>query len=156
MANIALQTRTEAVTASPTSGAAEQRHGLGWRRHQAARTGTLRLIRQPRVLFYHSGKEKAVVGEMKVVGKPMADPNSDDPNSVVVKVKLVRRFDHPVPLASIKADKILAALGLDASAPAIRGAGHPREQWHASRNSHLRKNEHRLSFNKRRDISTSR
>ncbi len=61
-----------------------------------------------RVLFYHTGKEKAVVGEMKIVGSPTADPNSDDPNSVVVKVKFVRRLDQPVILATIKADKLLA------------------------------------------------
>src|SRR5580692_3809731 len=65
-----------------------------------------------RVLFYHTGKEKAVVGEMKVLGKPMADPNSDDPNSVVVKVKLVRRFDQSVPLSAIKADKALGTWDL--------------------------------------------
>ena len=45
-----------------------------------------------RVFFYHTGKEKAIVGEMKVVDEPTADPKSDDPRSVVVKVKLVRRF----------------------------------------------------------------
>jgi predicted RNA-binding protein with PUA-like domain len=65
-----------------------------------------------RVLFYHTGKEKAVIGEMKVVGKPAADPNSDDPHSVVVKVKAVGRFPHPVSLATIKADKLLATWDL--------------------------------------------
>ena len=60
-----------------------------------------------RVLFYHTGKEKAVVGEMKIVGEPTTDPNSDDPKSVVVTVKWVRRLDHPVSLAEIKADQLL-------------------------------------------------
>jgi predicted RNA-binding protein with PUA-like domain len=60
-----------------------------------------------RVLFYHTGKEKAVVGEMKVVGAPTTDPNSDDDKSVVVTVKFVRRLDRPVTLAEIKADKRL-------------------------------------------------
>ncbi len=61
-----------------------------------------------RVLYYHTGKEKSVVGEMKVVGEPMPDPNSGDTNSVIVKVKFVRRWDGSVPLAVIKADKLLA------------------------------------------------
>ena len=61
-----------------------------------------------RVFFYHTGKEKAVVGEMKIVGKPKEDPNSDDPNSVVVVVKFVRRWANPVTLAANKGDPALA------------------------------------------------
>jgi predicted RNA-binding protein with PUA-like domain len=61
-----------------------------------------------RVFFYHTGKEKAIVGEMQVVGEAAADPKSDDPNSVVLKVKFVRKFQKPLQLATIKADKILA------------------------------------------------
>jgi predicted RNA-binding protein with PUA-like domain len=69
----------------------------------------LRLTRRgDRVLFYHTGKEKAVVGEMKIVSNPTRDPNSDDPKSVVVKVKPVRRLSKPVSLATIKADSILS------------------------------------------------
>ncbi len=60
-----------------------------------------------RILFYHTGKEKAVVGEMKAIGEPSADPNSDDPNAVVVEVQAVRRFANPVSLATIKADPLL-------------------------------------------------
>jgi predicted RNA-binding protein with PUA-like domain len=58
-----------------------------------------------RVLFYHTGKEKAVVGEMKVVGGPRPDPKSEDPHSVVVEVRAVRRWEKPISLAQIKADK---------------------------------------------------
>jgi predicted RNA-binding protein with PUA-like domain len=61
-----------------------------------------------RVLYYHTGKEKAIVGEMEVISEPTTDPNSDDPKSVVVKVKAVTKFDHPLTLAEIKADKGLA------------------------------------------------
>jgi predicted RNA-binding protein with PUA-like domain len=61
-----------------------------------------------RVLYYHTGKEKAVVGEMVVVDGPMADPKSDDPNAVIVKVQAVRRLPHPLPLARIKQDPALA------------------------------------------------
>jgi predicted RNA-binding protein with PUA-like domain len=61
-----------------------------------------------RVLFYHTGKDKAVVGEMIAVSDPTADPKSDDPKSVVVKVQAVRRLPHPVSLARIKKDAFLA------------------------------------------------
>jgi predicted RNA-binding protein with PUA-like domain len=61
-----------------------------------------------RVLFYHTGKEKAVVGEMKVIGAPRPDPGSDDPKSVVVEVQVVRRLQQPVTLGQIKEDPSLA------------------------------------------------
>ena len=59
-----------------------------------------------RVLYYHTGKERAIVGEMRVVANPTADPASDDPKAVVVKVEPVRRWDPPVTLAEIKADPL--------------------------------------------------
>lgn len=61
-----------------------------------------------RVFFYHTGDEKAIVGEMQVVAAPTTDPNADDPKAVVVKVKSVRRFKNPVALSAIKADKAFA------------------------------------------------
>jgi predicted RNA-binding protein with PUA-like domain len=64
-----------------------------------------------RILFYHTGKEKAVVGEMRAVGNPQPDPESDDPKSVVVEVRAVRRL-HPVTLGQIKDDPQLAGWDL--------------------------------------------
>jgi predicted RNA-binding protein with PUA-like domain len=61
-----------------------------------------------RVLYYHTGKEKAIVGEMRVVEGPMPDPASDDPKSVVLRVEPVRRWQQPVSLAQIKADPAFA------------------------------------------------
>jgi len=69
----------------------------------------LRQVRRgDRVLYYHTGKVKAVVGEMEVVSDPKADPDSDDPKAVVVKVKAVRQLPRPVPLSRIKAEPDLA------------------------------------------------
>lgn len=56
------------------------------------------------VLFYHTGKEKAVVGVMTVSGGPA--PESEDGKLVAVRVKPVRRLANPVPLAAIKADPV--------------------------------------------------
>jgi len=61
-----------------------------------------------RVLLYHTGKEKAVVGEMEVVTGPASDPGADDDKLVVVTVRPVRRLQHSVPLSRIKADPRLA------------------------------------------------
>jgi predicted RNA-binding protein with PUA-like domain len=61
-----------------------------------------------RVFFYHTGKEKAVVGEMVVSGQPMPDPKGKDEAAVVVRVRPVRKLEMPVTLAQIKADKLLA------------------------------------------------
>jgi predicted RNA-binding protein with PUA-like domain len=60
------------------------------------------------VLFYHTGKEKAVVGEMVVAGEPKPDPKADDEAAVVIEVRPVRKFPMAVTLAQIKADKVLA------------------------------------------------
>jgi predicted RNA-binding protein with PUA-like domain len=65
-----------------------------------------------RVLYYHTGKEKAVVGEMRVVAGPDADPESDDAKAVVVHVEPVRRWEPPVTLERIKADAALATWDL--------------------------------------------
>ena len=62
-----------------------------------------------RVLFYHTGKDKAVVGEMRVLTQPHA---GDEDSPVVVEVEPVRPFAHPVPLSAIKADAKLAGWDL--------------------------------------------
>jgi predicted RNA-binding protein with PUA-like domain len=55
-----------------------------------------------RVLYYHTGKEKAVVGEMRVlaVSAKGAEP--------IVEVAPVRALARPIPLAAIKEDPALA------------------------------------------------
>jgi predicted RNA-binding protein with PUA-like domain len=65
-----------------------------------------------RVLYYHTGTEKAVVGVMQVVKGPYPDPARDDARLVVVDVKPVRRLDRPVTLAEIKANPKFADFAL--------------------------------------------
>jgi predicted RNA-binding protein with PUA-like domain len=64
------------------------------------------------VLYYHTGKEKSVVGVMEVVKGPYRDPARDDDRFVVVDVKPVRRFDRPVSLAEIKSNPKFADFAL--------------------------------------------
>jgi predicted RNA-binding protein with PUA-like domain len=73
-----------------------------------ARQNLRKVRRGDRVLYYHTGKEKTVVGEMRVLGDPGPDPQSDDPKSVAVEVRAVRRLPHPVSLGRIKEDPMLA------------------------------------------------
>lgn len=65
-----------------------------------------------RVLFYHTGKEKAVVGEMVVTSDPFPDPKENDPKLVVVEVKPVKRYKSPVSLTLIKGDEVFAGWDL--------------------------------------------
>lgn len=65
-----------------------------------------------RVLYYHTGKEKSVVGVMEVTKGPYPDPERDDERLVVVDVKPVSRFKRPVSLAEIKANPKFADFAL--------------------------------------------
>ena len=65
-----------------------------------------------RVLFYHSGKDKAVVGVAEVVKAAYPDPTADDAQWVAVDLKAVKPLKNPVPLAAIRYDKRLSELPL--------------------------------------------
>lgn len=65
-----------------------------------------------RVLIYHTGDEKAVVGMAEVVSVPYPDPKKKDPKLAVIDLKAAGRLPQPVPLAVIKADKAFVDLAL--------------------------------------------
>src|SRR5438876_7340618 len=73
-----------------------------------ARQNLRKIQRGDRLFFYHTGKEKAVVGEAVAASGPLPEPDSADPKAVVIKVKVVRRLPHPVSLARIRDDPALA------------------------------------------------
>jgi predicted RNA-binding protein with PUA-like domain len=56
-----------------------------------------------RVFFYHTGKEKAVIGTATVAKTSYPDPK--DNNLVVVELAAGKALKRPVTLAEIKADK---------------------------------------------------
>jgi predicted RNA-binding protein with PUA-like domain len=60
-----------------------------------------------RVFYYHTGKEKAIVGEMIVVSAASAEVK-DTSKAPTVTVSPVRRLAQPVTLKAIKADKAFA------------------------------------------------
>jgi predicted RNA-binding protein with PUA-like domain len=62
--------------------------------------------RGDRIFFYHTGTQKAVVGEMRAIDDPR--PVADNPKGLVVEVEFVRALPRPVTLAEIKSDKSFA------------------------------------------------
>jgi predicted RNA-binding protein with PUA-like domain len=65
-----------------------------------------------RVLIYHTGAIKAVIGLAKVIKAAYPDPKQDDPRLVVVEISAEKRLARPVPLAEVKADASLAGFPL--------------------------------------------
>jgi len=81
-------------------------------RNYQARNNLRKMTIGDRVLFYHSGKDKAVVGVAEVLKGAYPDPSVDDPQWVAVDLKPVRRLNTSVPLAAIRYDKRLSGLPL--------------------------------------------
>jgi predicted RNA-binding protein with PUA-like domain len=65
-----------------------------------------------RVLIYHTGAEKAVIGLAKVAKAAYPDPQLHDPKLVVGDVVPERRLERPVTLAEVKAEASLKDLAL--------------------------------------------
>jgi len=65
-----------------------------------------------KVLFYHSGKGKEVVGLAEVTKSAYADPTADDEQWVAVDLKPVKPLASAVQLAAIRYDKRLSQLPL--------------------------------------------
>ena len=62
--------------------------------------------------FYHSQKEKAVVGIVEVIAGSHPDPTSDDPRWDCVDIRAVRPFVRPVTLAEIRETPALSEMAL--------------------------------------------
>lgn len=62
------------------------------------------------VLFYHSGKEKSIVGLASVAKAAYPDPTAKEDGWIAVDIKPVRKLANPVSLADIKANAKLSDL----------------------------------------------
>lgn len=62
--------------------------------------------------FYHSQKEKAVVGIVEVCATAHPDSSTDDPRWECVDIRAVRPFKNPVTLEMVKAQESLAEMAL--------------------------------------------
>ncbi|WP_121629327.1 EVE domain-containing protein [Tropicibacter alexandrii] len=65
-----------------------------------------------RGFFYHSQKEKAVVGIVEVIAEAHTDSKADDPRWECVDIKAVEPLPNPVTLDEIKGDERLAEMAL--------------------------------------------
>ena len=71
-------------------------------RNFQARNNLRQMKAGDRVLFYHSGTGKCVVGIAEVAKAAYPDPTADDPQWVAVDLKPLKPLNEPVPLASIR------------------------------------------------------
>jgi predicted RNA-binding protein with PUA-like domain len=57
-----------------------------------------------RIFYYHTGKEKSVVGIAKALADAYPDPDDATGKAAVVEIGPVKKLARPVTLAEIKAD----------------------------------------------------
>ena len=86
-------------------------HWNGVRNYQAANNMKAMQIGD-RAFFYHSVKEKSIVGIVEVVKEYYPDHTDETGRFGMVDVKTVEPMPTPVSLADIKADERLHELGL--------------------------------------------
>jgi predicted RNA-binding protein with PUA-like domain len=69
----------------------------------------LRSIRKgDRILYYHTGKEKAVVGIAKATSNAYPDPADPSGKFFAVDLAPEKKLSNPVTLSAIKSDKVFA------------------------------------------------
>lgn len=83
-----------------------------------------------RVFYYHTGKEKAVVGTAKVTAEASPDPADRTGKLVVVGLAADHRLPHPVTLAAVKASGRFADFAL-VRIPRLSVMPVTEEQWAA-------------------------
>ncbi len=81
-------------------------------RNYQARNNMREMKLGDRGFFYHSLKEKAIVGVVEVCAEAHPDSTTDDPRWDCVDIKAVGTFKTPVTLADVKADPRLADMVL--------------------------------------------
>ncbi len=83
----------------------------GVRNHQAA-NNMKAMKKGERGFFYHSGKEKRIVGVVEVIGEYRPDPTDETGRFGLVEVKVVADLPKPVTLEAAKRDPELAEMVL--------------------------------------------
>lgn len=81
-------------------------------RNYAARKHMMSMSKGDLVLFYHSVKEKSIVGIARVVREHYPDPTTEDDRWVVVDMEPVEKLTRPVSLDQIKEEKELSEMVL--------------------------------------------
>ncbi len=91
---------------------AKGRQGAEWTgiRNFSAQNHLRAMKKGEQAFFYHTGKERAIVGIVKVIAE--AHPDSTDPAWRSIDVAAVEPLPTPVGLDRIKADKRFAGMAL--------------------------------------------
>ena len=91
---------------------AKGREGAEWNgiRNYSAQNHLRAMKKGEQAFFYHTGKERAVIGIVKVIAE--AHPDSTDAAWVAIDVAAVKPLPTPVTLDRIKADRRLAGMAL--------------------------------------------
>src|SRR5215217_7539606 len=76
-------------------------------RSYAARNHLRDMKKGDEILFYHSGKESAVVGIAKITREAFQDPTTEEDAWVAIEMAPVKAFKQPVPLSTVKTVKEL-------------------------------------------------
>lgn len=91
----------------------------------------LRSVRKGDLIFYyHTGKEKAVVGIARASADAYPDPANTTGKSYVVDLVPVKKLTHPVTLAQVKADRRFAEFPLT-RVPRLSVMPVPDAEWNA-------------------------
>jgi predicted RNA-binding protein with PUA-like domain len=81
-------------------------------RNPVAQRNLREMKKGDRVFFYHTGKEKAIIGTATVSKTAYPDPKDKTGRLVVVELAAGKALKRPVTLAEIKADKRFADMPL--------------------------------------------
>ncbi len=81
-------------------------------RNPVAQRNLRSITKGDRIFFYHTGKEKSVIGICRAAGDAYADPGDPSGKLFAVDVEPVRKLKSPVTLAAIKADRRFATFVL--------------------------------------------
>jgi predicted RNA-binding protein with PUA-like domain len=81
-------------------------------RNYQARNNLKAMKKGDLVMFYHSNEGMEVVGIAEVIKEAYQDPTTDDQKWVVVDLKPKNKLKKPGTLTQIKADPMLAQIGL--------------------------------------------
>lgn len=81
-------------------------------RNHRAKSNLKKMKKGERAFFYHTGKEKQVVGIVEVIREAYPDPTDADGAFVAVTVRSVKPLPKPVTLAAVKAEPRLKEMAL--------------------------------------------
>jgi predicted RNA-binding protein with PUA-like domain len=81
-------------------------------RNHVAKKHLASMKRGDLVLYYHTGKQKAVVGLARVAREAYPDPTADDPRWLAVDLVPLKPLEHAVTLQTIRQDPVFEKMPL--------------------------------------------